>query len=65
MYIPDYKDSRALIIGINNYQNVSPLSYAKNDAEAVFECIKSKFNFPEKNIVLLIDESATRDAIID
>jgi len=65
MYIPNYKDSRALIIGINKYQNVSPLSYAKNDAKAVFECIKSKFGFPEKNITFLIDDSATREAIFD
>lgn len=65
MYITNYLDSHALIIGINKYQHASPLSYARNDAEAVFECIKSKFSFPENNITLLVDESATREAIFN
>ena len=65
MYIPDYKNSWALIIGINNYQKVSPLSYAKHDAEAVSEILHSKFNFPKENITLLIDDAATKDSVID
>lgn len=28
-----YSNSRALVIGINKYENVSPLSYAVSDAE--------------------------------
>jgi hypothetical protein len=65
MYIPDYNNSWALIIGINNYQKASPLSYAKHDAEAVSEIIQSKFNFPKENVTLLLDDAATKDAVID
>ena len=32
---PLYKCSRALIIGINKYQKVSPLSYAIHDAKGI------------------------------
>ena len=31
-----YDNSYALIIGINKYQNVKELSYAVNDAEAIY-----------------------------
>uniref|UniRef100_UPI003AB3B811 caspase family protein n=1 Tax=Acinetobacter guillouiae TaxID=106649 RepID=UPI003AB3B811 len=40
----DYSNSYALIIGINNYQNVSPLGYAVNDAQEVAEVLISKLN---------------------
>jgi len=65
MYISNYNNSYALIIGINKYQHASPLSYARNDAEAVCKCIKEQFDFPEDNITLLIDESATKDGIFN
>jgi hypothetical protein len=32
---PHYKHSWALVIGIDNYKNASPLSYAVNDAREV------------------------------
>lgn len=65
MYTPLYKNSWALIIGINSYQNVSPLSYAKNDAEAISDILQSDFNFPKENVILLLDDAATKDAILD
>ena len=65
MYIPDYKNSWALVIGINTYQKVSPLSYARHDAEAVSEIIQTKFKFPKENVTLLLDDAATKEAIID
>ena len=59
----EYKNSWALIIGINNY-SIGPLSYATNDAIAVAELLKKKFIFPEKNITLLLDEEAKRANIM-
>ena len=64
MYIPKYKNSWALIIGINSYPN-SPLSYARHDAEAIRKILIEKFNFPEENTLLLADDEATRSAIIE
>jgi len=62
---PLYSASHALVIGINNYQHASPLSYAINDAEAIAEILKKDFNFPDENVLLLIDEQATKQTILD
>lgn len=60
---PWHSKSRALIIGINNYKHVSPLSYAVNDAEEVRESLIHNIGFPEENIVLLLDRDATKENI--
>lgn len=62
-YQPQYSNSWALVIGINKYQNVSPLGYATNDAVALAELLEKRFKFPKENISLLIDEAGTREAI--
>lgn len=64
MYTPTYNNSWALLIGINTYPK-SPLSYARHDAEAIQNILLEKFNFSEENTVLLVDEAATRTAIIE
>jgi len=64
MYYPTYNNSWALIIGINTYPR-APLSYARNDAEAIQKILLEKFNFSEENVSLLIDEKATRSKILD
>ncbi len=63
-YSPSYENSFALVIGINNYVNASPLGYAVNDAEAVASLLKDEFDFKSKNIKLLLNESATRNGIM-
>ena len=60
----DYSNSYALIIGINNYQNVSPLGYAVNDAQEVSEVLINKLNFPKENVKILIDGEATKSNIL-
>ena len=60
-----YSDSWALIIGINDYQNVDPLTYAVNDAIAVKEMLINKYGFVESNITLILDEKATKDNILE
>ncbi len=59
-----YTNSRALIIGINKYKNVSPLSYAVNDAMEIKDLLINEFNFPEENIAFLINEEASKDNIL-
>ena len=63
-YSPSYENSFALVIGINNYLNASPLGYAVNDAEVVAAMLESNFDFKSENIKLLLNESATRDEIM-
>ncbi|MEQ1064889.1 caspase family protein [Acinetobacter sp. XH1741] len=60
----DYSNSYALIIGINNYQKVSPLGYAVNDAQEVSDVLINKLNFPKENVKILIDEEATKSNIL-
>lgn len=59
-----YTNSRALVIGINKYKNVSPLSYAVNDATEIRDLLISEFGFVEENISFLIDEEASKDNIL-
>ena len=65
LYKPEYTDSWALIIGINNYHNVSPLEFACNDAQAVNKLLIERFGFPETNVVLLTDEAASRGNVME
>ena len=62
-YFSGYNKSHALIIGINEYQNTSPLSYAVNDASTFVEVLTKQFGFAEDNIILLLDNEATHDNI--
>ena len=59
-----YSNSRALIIGINNYKSASPLGYAVNDATEIREIFIDKLNFKEGNITFLIDDNATKENIL-
>ena len=64
IYLPEYNNSWALIIGINQYQKCNPLEFARQDAEEVADVLITQFKFPENNVILLKDEMATRENII-
>lgn len=64
LLLPSYSTSYALVIGINNYLNASPLGYALSDAEEVAKSLEYNFSFPKENITLLLDEKASRNEII-
>lgn len=59
-----YDTSRALVIGINEYQNASPLGYAVNDAEEIRNILVGKLGFDSKNIIYLADSEATKSNIL-
>jgi hypothetical protein len=59
-----YTNSRALVIGIDKYLNVSPLSYAVSDAKEIRQILIEELQFLEENITYLTDEEATKDAIL-
>ncbi|KAG8706555.1 hypothetical protein FRC09_002352 [Ceratobasidium sp. 395] len=54
----------ALIIGINAYPQLKPLTGAVADAEAVRQLLIKGLNVPPRNINILLDADATRTAII-
>lgn len=64
IFKPEYRNSWALIVGINDYTHVSPLGYACNDAEAVSRVLMKQFDFPQKNIKLLLNSEATKETIL-
>jgi uncharacterized caspase-like protein len=54
----------ALGIGINNYHNIRVLSKATNDAAAIVNTL-IEAGYPQANTKLLLDDQATREAILD
>lgn len=63
--IPTYSNSHALVIGINGYKTAAPPSYAVSDATAIASALTDRFQFPSKNIHLLLESDATRAAVLD
>jgi len=60
-----YRESWAVVVGINDYQHWPKLRYAVNDANAIDEILVSKFGFKPENIRKLIDGDATRERIME
>ncbi|UTF51454.1 caspase family protein [Desulfomicrobium sp. ZS1] len=58
-----YTRSRALVIGIDRYKNISPLEYAVSDASEFRQTLIDSLKFESDDITFLINEAATRDAI--
>jgi peptidoglycan/xylan/chitin deacetylase (PgdA/CDA1 family)/uncharacterized caspase-like protein/predicted negative regulator of RcsB-dependent stress response len=59
-----YRESWAVVIGINDYKKWPKLSYAVNDAQGVREMLVSKYRFKPENIQVLLDGEATRERIL-
>ena len=55
---------RALLIGINKYQAVPKLQGSINDIETMRQILLTRWGFPEKYIVVVKDEAATRAGIL-
>ena len=58
-YIVKHKKIWAVIVGINNYENVRQLRYAVNDAKAFYEYLIHHNQIPKENITLLLDKEAS------
>ena len=67
---PDLKDSvylgnyYALIIGINNYKEWSPLKTAAKDAQALKQILIERYGFKKNMVVLRTNNEATRHRLI-
>jgi hypothetical protein len=64
MSAPPVSAGRALLIGINKYQNVPQLRGSINDIEAMRQVLLSRFGFSEEKIQILKDQQATRANIL-
>lgn len=64
IYSSEYKNNFALVIGINDYQFVNPLLYARNDAEEVAATLIKNFEFKSENVTILLDGEATKSNIL-
>jgi len=59
-----YRDSHALVVGIDQYAKWPKLSHAVRDAQAVRESLVTRFGFRADNVTLLTDADATRANIL-
>jgi len=59
-----YRESWAVVIGVNDYQNWPKLRYAVNDANSVEEVLATRFGFPRDHIRKLLNGEATRQRIM-
>lgn len=54
----------ALVIGIDDYPYISKLQGCVNDARLIRGILEQNFGFPPENITQLLNEQATREAIL-
>jgi peptidoglycan/xylan/chitin deacetylase (PgdA/CDA1 family)/uncharacterized caspase-like protein len=59
-----YRDSHALVIGIDQYAKWPQLHHAVRDARAVQETLVARFGFKPENVTALYDGEATRTNIL-
>jgi peptidoglycan/xylan/chitin deacetylase (PgdA/CDA1 family) len=59
-----YRESWAVVVGIDQYQSWPRLHYAVNDAQGVRDLLIKKYRFKPENVVTLLDGEATRAAIL-
>lgn len=60
-----YRDSHALVIGIDKYSRWPGLQHAVRDARAVQETLVGRLGFKAQNVTLLLDGEATRGNILN
>ncbi len=59
-----YRDSWAIVIGIDDYRKWPKLQYAASDANAVGRMLTEKLGFPSANVIVLKNGEATRNNIL-
>jgi peptidoglycan/xylan/chitin deacetylase (PgdA/CDA1 family)/uncharacterized caspase-like protein len=59
-----YRESWAVIVGINDYQNWPRLRYCVNDADSVEQMLITQYGFKKSNIIKLLNKEATRERIV-
>jgi len=60
-----HSETYALLIGINDYPNVRPLKGAIHDVQDIRKVLIVDLKVPEANIQMLVNQEATRKAVIE
>lgn len=55
---------RALLVGINKYQNFQSLRGAANDVDAIRQLLVTRYGFAGESVQVLLDQDATRQGIL-
>jgi peptidoglycan/xylan/chitin deacetylase (PgdA/CDA1 family) len=61
---PLYRESWAVVVGIDKYQHWPALAYAVNDAKAIREVLIRRYRFAPDHVTMLLDGEATRERIL-
>ena len=61
---PLYRESYAVVIGIDDYANWPKLRYAVNDAHSIRDVLVEKYGFKPQNVTTLANKEATRENIL-
>jgi cyclophilin family peptidyl-prolyl cis-trans isomerase len=56
---PENPDAYAVVIGVQNYRDISRVDYARSDAEAVRQYLIQTFGVLDGNIIMLLDPTKT------
>jgi peptidoglycan/xylan/chitin deacetylase (PgdA/CDA1 family)/uncharacterized caspase-like protein len=59
-----YRESWAVVIGIDKYQHWPQLSYAAHDAQGIRDILVNRYRFKPENVFMLQDDQATRQNIL-
>lgn len=59
-----YRNSWAIVVGIDDYAKWPRLEYAANDAQAVADTLTGSFGFPSSQVIVLKNGQATRNTIL-
>jgi peptidoglycan/xylan/chitin deacetylase (PgdA/CDA1 family)/TolA-binding protein len=59
-----YRESWAVVVGIDQYQSWPRLHYAVNDARGVRDLLVKRYHFKPENVQVLLDGEATRANIL-
>ncbi|HTQ87682.1 MAG TPA: polysaccharide deacetylase family protein, partial [Candidatus Solibacter sp.] len=59
-----YRESWAVVIGIDDYQSWPKLQYAVKDAQSVRDVLIQKYHFKPENVFGIFNKDATREAIL-
>jgi peptidoglycan/xylan/chitin deacetylase (PgdA/CDA1 family)/uncharacterized caspase-like protein len=62
---PLYRESWAVVVGIDAYQHWPRLSFAANDARGVSDLLIKRYGFAPDHVTILLNEEATRAKILE
>lgn len=62
-----YDNKYAILVGVNDYKDdrIDDLRYSTSDAISIAELLTNDLGYDPKNVIVLLDENATRKNIVD